>query len=174
MTAIASHVTAFFQQRLTLERRASANTCEDGQWTPDMVMGDRVIVQVEADIGRFADGDRDVLEQRRRVVGQWQQASRFFGKHLAYCAVRFIGTTPVGGRTVAPGLGLGIEIIEICEAAASEEAIADVADGALDAHPSHCRAQPPRGAAHSDNARRSPAGSDGTGSHRHAGPAPRS
>ncbi len=28
MTALASHVTAFFQERLTLERRASANTCD--------------------------------------------------------------------------------------------------------------------------------------------------
>jgi site-specific recombinase XerD len=28
MTAIASHVTAFFQERLTLERRASVNTCD--------------------------------------------------------------------------------------------------------------------------------------------------
>lgn len=28
MTAIAPHVTAFFQERLTLERRASANTCD--------------------------------------------------------------------------------------------------------------------------------------------------
>ena len=37
-------------------------------------MGDRIIVQIEADIGRLADRDRDMLEQRRRVVRQRQQA----------------------------------------------------------------------------------------------------
>jgi hypothetical protein len=29
---------------------------------------DRIIVEVEADIGRLADRDRDALQQRRRVV----------------------------------------------------------------------------------------------------------
>src|SRR4029453_2293312 len=97
------------------------------------VMGNRAIVQVEADIGRLADRDRDALEQRRRVVGQRQQAGRFLGEHLAYRAVRLVGTASVGGRAIAPDLGLGIEVIEIGEAAGSKEGIAHVADRALDA-----------------------------------------
>ena len=74
-----------------------------------------------------------MFEQWCRVVGQRQQANRFLGEHLADRAVRFVGTAPVGGRAVAPDLGLGIEVIEIFEAAGSKEAIAYVSDGALDA-----------------------------------------
>jgi hypothetical protein len=89
-------------------------------------VGDRVIVQVEADIGRLADRDCGALEQWRRVVGQRQQAGRFLGEHVADRAIRLIGTAPVGSRTVAPDLGLRIEIIKIFEAAGGKEAIADV------------------------------------------------
>ena len=81
----------------------------------------------------LADHDCNALEQRRRVVGQRQQASRFLGEHVADRAVRLVGTAPVGGRAVAPDLGLGIEVTKILEAAGGKEAIADVSDGALDA-----------------------------------------
>ena len=106
---------------------------ENGQSAPDVVVGNRVIVQVEADIGRLADSDRDMFEQRRRIVGQRQQASHFLSEHLADRAVRFIGAASVGGRAVAPDLGLGIEVIEIFEASGSKKRIAGVSDGALDA-----------------------------------------
>ena len=43
--------------------------CQDA---PDMAVRDRIIVEVEADIGRLADRDRDALEQRCRVVRQSQ------------------------------------------------------------------------------------------------------
>ena len=74
-----------------------------------------------------------LLEQRRRIVRQRQQARRFLGEHLADRAVRFARTAPVGGQAEAPGLGLGIEVVEIGEAAGGEEGVAHVADGALDA-----------------------------------------
>jgi integrase/recombinase XerD len=38
MTAIASHVTAFFQQRLTLERNASVNTCDSYAYAFKMLL----------------------------------------------------------------------------------------------------------------------------------------
>ena len=38
MTAIASHVTAFFQQRLTLERHASVNTCDSYAYAFKMLL----------------------------------------------------------------------------------------------------------------------------------------
>lgn len=38
MTAIASHMTAFFQERLTLERRASANTCDSYAYALKMLL----------------------------------------------------------------------------------------------------------------------------------------
>ena len=39
MTAIAPHVTAFFHQRLTLERRASVNTCDSYAYAFQMLLG---------------------------------------------------------------------------------------------------------------------------------------
>jgi integrase/recombinase XerD len=39
MTAIAPHVTAFFHQRLTLERRVSANTCDSYAYAFKMLLG---------------------------------------------------------------------------------------------------------------------------------------
>ena len=38
MTAIASHVTAFFEQRLTLERHASVNTCDSYAYAFKMLL----------------------------------------------------------------------------------------------------------------------------------------
>ena len=42
-------------------------------------------------------------------------------------------TTPVGGGAGAPSRGLGIEVIEICEAAGGEEGVAHILDGAFNA-----------------------------------------
>ncbi len=39
---------------------------------------------------------------------------------------------PIGGRTEAPGFSLGIEVVEIGEAAGREEGVAHIADGAFD------------------------------------------
>ena len=106
---------------------------EHRQHPPHMGVRHGVVVQVEADIGRLADLDRDALEQRRGIVGQRQQARRLLGEHRAHRAVRFARTAPVGGQAAAPVVGLGIEVVEIGEAAGGEERRAHVADGALDA-----------------------------------------
>src|SRR5208337_210256 len=76
---------------------------------------------------------RHPLEQRRGIVGQRQQAARFLREHRADGALWLVGAAPVCGGANAPGLGLGIEVIQINEAAGREEGIPDVADGALDA-----------------------------------------
>ena len=91
------------------------------QHAPHVGMRDRVVVQIETDIGRLADRDRDPLEQRRGIVGQRQQAARFLGEHRADGALRFVGAAPVGGGANAPSLGLGIEVIQIREDAGREE-----------------------------------------------------
>jgi len=96
---------------------------EHGQNAPDMGVRHRIIVEVEADIGRLADRDHDALQQRRRVVRQDQQARRFVGEHLADGAPGFVRAAPVGSRAIAPGIGLGVEIVEIGEVAGSEERV---------------------------------------------------
>jgi hypothetical protein len=100
---------------------------------PDIRVRDRIIVEVEADIGRLADRDRDALQQRRRVVRQGKQARRFVGEHLADGALGFVRTTPVGGWAMAPGIGLGVQIVETGEASRGEECVTHVSDGSFHA-----------------------------------------
>jgi len=87
------------------------------------------MVQIEADIGGFADADRNAFEQWWRIVGQRQQARRFLGEHPADTAFEVFGTAPVGGKAITPGLGLGIQIVEIGETTCGEERVAYVTYG---------------------------------------------
>jgi hypothetical protein len=96
-------------------------------------MGYGIVVEIEADISRLADRDRDAFEQRRRVVRQRQQARGFLGEHLTDAAFEIFGTAPVGGLPIAPSLGLDIEVIEIGERASREERITYVTYGSLHA-----------------------------------------
>jgi hypothetical protein len=106
---------------------------EHRQHATNIRMGYRIVIQIEADIGRFADADGNALEQRRRVVGQRQQARRFLDEHLADATFEVFGTASVGGLSIAPGLSLDIEIIEIGERASREERITYVTYGSLHA-----------------------------------------
>ena len=98
-----------------------------------MGMRHRVVVEVKAHIRRLADLDGDAPEQRQRIVGQRQQARHLVGEHLAHAAVRLRRAAPVGGEAMAPVLRLGIEVVEVGEAARCEEGDAHVADGTFDA-----------------------------------------
>ena len=63
---------------------------------------------------------------------QRQQARPLLGEHGADAAVGIGRAAPLGGQAVAPVLRLGIEVVEVGEAAGGEEGQADIADGALD------------------------------------------
>ena len=106
---------------------------QHGEQALHLGVGDRVVVEIEAHIGRLADLDGDALEQRIGIVWQRQQARRLGREGCAHAQRGLLGTRPVGRRTRAPGCGLGIEIVEIGEAAGGEEAVAHIADSALDA-----------------------------------------
>jgi hypothetical protein len=106
---------------------------EHRQHATNIRMGYRIVIQIEADIGRFADANGNALEQRRRVVGQRQQARRFLDEHLADATFEVFGTASVGGLSIAPGLSLDIEIIKIGERASREERITYVTYGSLHA-----------------------------------------
>jgi len=60
---------------------------QHGQCASRMVMRYRVIIQVKANIGRFADLDFYPLVQRQRIVRQLQQPRRFVGKNRPDSAV---------------------------------------------------------------------------------------
>jgi hypothetical protein len=125
--------------RMAGEHRAAVNDAhlmrvgEHRQHATNIRMGYRIVIQIEADIGRFADANGNALEQRRRVVGQRQQARRFLDEHLADATFEVFGTASVGGLSIAPGLSLDIEIIKIGERASREERITYVTYGSLHA-----------------------------------------
>lgn len=66
------------------------------------------------------------------IVRQLQQSRRFLGEGLADAQVWIFRTAPIGGRTLTPGLGFCVELVEIGEALRRKEVVADIADGALD------------------------------------------
>ena len=105
---------------------------EDGECAAHVTAGDRIVVEIEADIGCLADRDRHGLEQGIGIVRQLQQPGRLLGEDLANAEGLLIGTAPIGSQAVAPSLSLGIEVVEIDERAGGKEAVADITDGALD------------------------------------------
>jgi hypothetical protein len=105
---------------------------EHRQHAPDMSVRHRIVVQVKAHIRCLAHRHRDMLEQRRGIVGQCEQAGFLLVESLPDGALQFTGTAPVGGGAEAPGFRLGIEIIQSCERARREEGVADVPYRALD------------------------------------------
>jgi hypothetical protein len=106
---------------------------EHGQDLPDKGKRHRIVVQVKADIGRLADRHRDMLEHRRRVGWQCQQPRSFFIEHRADGPLGLIWTAPIAGWACAPGLGLGVEVVDIGEAACGEERVPDKPYGSFHA-----------------------------------------
>src|SRR5215467_7890225 len=98
-----------------------------------MRMWDRVIIEVEADVGRLARDDGQAFIEGIRVARQGEQPRRFFGEGLANGLARISGTAPIGGHALAPSVGLIVEISEIGKRAAGEECVACKSHGPL--HP---------------------------------------
>ena len=86
---------------------------EHGEQALHLGMGDRVIVEIEADIGCLAGLDGDALQQRIGIVRQSQQPGRFLGEGLADAHIVLSWTRPIRRHAAAPDLGLAIEVIHI-------------------------------------------------------------
>ena len=67
------------------------------------------------------------------VIRQREQAGFFLGEHVPDGALGFAGATPIGGEAKAPGLRLGIEVIEIDKLAGGEKGLAHITNGPFDA-----------------------------------------
>ena len=126
--------------RVTREHRRAVDDAhlmgigEHRQNAPDMRVRDRIIVQIEADI-RASCRPRprparatapDCPAARAVAVASSAKTSRTVRSGSS-------GTAPVGGRANAPGIGLGIEIVEIGEGAGREERVTYVTYGSLHA-----------------------------------------
>jgi hypothetical protein len=97
---------------------------EHGQWLVHMGVGNRVVVEVEADIGPLTSGNGDAIEQEIGVVRQRQQSGRLFGEGFLHAQALLSGTAPSCGDVATPGLGLGIEIGGIDKRATGVEGFA--------------------------------------------------
>ena len=89
----------------------------------------RIVVQVEAHIGRLADLHRHLFIGRIRMLRQRQKMCRFQGEGFAHAQGRVLGATPVSRLSRTPGLGLRIEVRQIEEGATGEEGFANIANG---------------------------------------------
>jgi hypothetical protein len=106
---------------------------QHGQGAPHMGMRHGVVVEVEAHVRCLAHRHGHALTERELVLRQRQQLASFGIVGLAHAQGAVLDPTPIGGLGPAPLRGLRVEIVQIGEGAPGEEAVADVADGALHA-----------------------------------------
>ena len=99
----------------------------------DMGVRHAVIVEIEPGVGGLADGDLDPVVGGEAVAGQRHEGAALPLEGLAHADRAVLGPGAVGGDAVAPGPGLGVEIVEIAPPAGGEEAVADIAYGPFDA-----------------------------------------
>lgn len=80
---------------------------QDGQSAPDALVGDGVVVQIEAHVGSLAHGDLEALVAGEGVIGQAEQRAALGGECGAHAEGQVLGTGALGGEPEAPGAGLG-------------------------------------------------------------------
>lgn len=106
---------------------------QHGQVPTDVGVGDRVVVEIEANIGGLADRDLLTLAYGIRVVRQLQQPGSFPGKDLPNAEARLLGAAPIGGRAATPSVGLDVEVVHAGDMTTSKKVVANIANGAFDA-----------------------------------------
>ena len=104
---------------------------EEGKMEKEVGVREGVVVKVEKGVGSIEDGESCGERQGERVIWKEGEEGSLQGERLAH-AERLAGTGPIGGEPLAPGERLSVEIVEIGIGPCGEEAIADVADRALD------------------------------------------
>jgi len=99
----------------------------------DMLVRHGVIIEVKADIGCFTHLHGHTLFGWIGIPRQTEEQLALLGEDLADGADAILRTPPIGGDPLHPGQRLSVEIVDVCKGPGSEEAIADVANRALDA-----------------------------------------
>ena len=92
----------------------------------------RVVVPIEADIGRLAGAHRTHHVRLKRVRRQGKQPGLFLRQHVGDRPVRLIGMAPLMRDLVPPPAKLGVEIVEVAKRPGRKERVAEVLDLALD------------------------------------------
>ena len=100
----------------------------NGEGATDVVVGDRIIVSIEPDIGCLGGRDRDAFLAREGVVGERDEVGTLLGEDVGDGALGVLGAGAVNGAGVAPLIGLDIEVVEVAEAPRLEKTSANKAD----------------------------------------------
>ena len=100
---------------------------------PRMGMGDAIVIEIESGVWGLADDDLDPFVDGEAVAGQGHERAAFLLEGLAHGDGAILGPGAVGGDALAPGLGLGVEVVDVAPLPGDEEAGAYVAYGPLDA-----------------------------------------
>ncbi len=87
-------------------------------------MGNRIVIEVEAHVGRLGGGRRFQLVGGERRFGQHQEVAAFRLEGRLDRHGRVFRTAPLAGRALGPGPGLGVQLVQ-----AGETAIAATVDG---------------------------------------------
>ena len=72
-----------------------------------------VVVEVESDVRGLADGGLDPFVGGEAIAGQRNERAAFPLEGLAHADGVVFGPGPLGGDAIAPGLGLGVEVVDI-------------------------------------------------------------
>jgi hypothetical protein len=122
---------------------------EGGEGAQHPVVGDRVVVEIEAGVGCFADFDFDALSRRKGIVRERKKARDLLVGSILDGALPILDPGASGGIGLAPAEGLLVEIGEVVEEARLEKALTDISNRPL--YPSRFPWRPRRVEARSDN-----------------------
>ena len=128
---VAAHM--FGQHQRTVHNAHPLCAGQHAQAALHMGVGDGVVVQIKAHIGRLARVHLHALLQRVGIIWQGHQAGPLFVQGGLDADLRVFGPSPVRGGPLAPGARLGVELVYIAKLAGSKEVLPDVAYRALHA-----------------------------------------
>jgi hypothetical protein len=113
---------------LAVEDAHGGEAGQHGQRALDVVVRDAVVVPVEAHVGGLAHAHLGAFLGRERIGRQGQQVLPFGSEQVAHALAALGRAQALGRRPGTPRRGLGIEIVDIAEAARGEEGIAGKSD----------------------------------------------
>ena len=97
-----------------------------------MRVGNRVLIPIEADVGRLAGAHRAQDVGLKRVRRQGEQPGLFLRQHVADRSVPVLGMAPLMGDVVPPAAKLRVEVVEVAKGPGRKERVPEVLDLALD------------------------------------------
>src|SRR5688572_20878286 len=107
--------------------------CENDQGALCPVVRNRIVVEIEANVGRLADLNLETLVRGKRVVGQRQQDAALVVESLTHRAYAVLDPGALESCGGGPVRRLMIEVGQVGIRPGREERLAHVANGPLDA-----------------------------------------